>query len=245
MPRERSDKRARAKEIYDGRSGQITNREIAGILGCSEKTVSGWKCKDRWSGNNGSTPNNNDRSTPKKRGGQPGNQNAKGKNYGNQNAMKHGLYSKYIPEELIEIIKEMPKNPLDVVWQGIEIQYARVIHAQDIMHVLDKEDKTTELTFKGDSLGYEIQQAWDKEANAIKAQSRAMGTLMSMIKDYDVLLHRNWDTATEIQKARLAQIQAQTDKIKAESESEEAQEDDGFIDAIKGADTGDWTDEEI
>ena len=55
----------------------------------------------------------------------------------------------------------------------------------------------------------------------------------------------NWDTATEIQKARLAQIQAQTDKIKAESESEEAQEDDGFIDAIKGADTGDWTDEEI
>ena len=159
--------------------------------------------------------------------------------------MKHGLYSKYIPEELIEIIKEMPKNPLDVVWQGIEIQYARVIHAQNIMHVLDKEDKTTELTFKGDSLGYEIQQAWDKEANAIKAQSRAMGTLMSMIKDYDVLLHRNWDTATEIQKARLAQIQAQTDKIKAESESEEAQEDDGFIDAIKGADTGDWTDEEI
>ncbi len=230
MPRERSDKRARAKEIYDGHSGQITNREIAGILGCSEKTVSGWKCKDRWSGNNGSTPNNNDRSTPKKRGGQPGNQNAKGKNHGNQNAMKHGLYSKYIPEELIEIIKEMPKNPLDVVWQGIEIQYARVIHAQNIMHVLDKEDKTTELTFKGDSLGYEIQQAWDKEANAIKAQSRAMGTLMSMIKDYDVLLHRNWDTATEIQKARLAQIQAQTDKLTGNNtEVEDLEETDNMI----------------
>ena len=60
MPRERSDKRARAKEIYDGHSGQITNREIAGILGCSEKTVSGWKCKDRWSGNNGSTQNEAD-----------------------------------------------------------------------------------------------------------------------------------------------------------------------------------------
>ena len=91
----------------------------------------------------------------------------------------------------------------------------------NIMHVLDKEDKTTELTFKGDSLGYEIQQAWDKEANAIKAQSRAMGTLMSMIKDYDVLLHRNWDTATEIQKARLAQIQAQTDKLRADSDKNE------------------------
>lgn len=221
MPRERSDKRAKAKEIYDEHNGQISNREIAGILDCSEKTVSGWKCKDNWSGNNRSTPNENDRSTPKKRGGQPDNQNAKGKNLGNQNARKHGLYSKYIPPELIEIIEEMPKDPLDVVWQGVEIQYARVIHAQNIMHVLDKEDKTTELTFKGDSLGYEIQQAWDKEANAIKAQSRAMGTLMSMIKDYDVLLHRNWDTATEIQKARLAQIQAQTDKLRADSDKNE------------------------
>ena len=143
-----------------------------------------------------------------------------------------------------EIIKEMPQDPLDVVWQGIELQYARVIHSQNIMHVLNKDDKTTELTFKGDSLGYEVQQAWDKEASNMKAQSRAMGTLMSMIKDYDALLHRNWETASEIQKARLAQIQAQTDKLKAENTQEEAQEDDGFISAIKGADTEDWTAEE-
>lgn len=245
MPKAQSENRKKAKEIFDEHDGQISNREIAGILGCSEKTVSGWKCKDKWLGNNRSTPKKSDWSTPKKRGGQPGNQNAKGKNLGNQNAMKHGLYSKYVPPELIEIIAEMPKDPLDVVWQGIELQYARVIHSQNIMHVLDKEDKTEEITFKGDSLGFEIQQAWDKEANNMKAQSRAMGTLMSMIKDYDALLHRNWDTASEIQRARLAQIQAQTDKLKAENTQEEAQEDDGFISAIKGADTEDWTDEEI
>ncbi len=217
MPKKRSDERKKAKEIYDEHNGQISNREIAGILGCSEKTVSGWKCKDNWSGNNRSTPNKNDRSTPKKRkrGGQPGNHNASGPP-GNQNARKHGLYSKYIPPELKEIIEEMPKNPLDVLWQSIELQYARVIHAQNIMHVLSKDDKTTELTFKGESLGYEIQQAWDKEASNIKAQSRAMATLMSMIKNYDELLHKNWETASELQIARLAQIQAQTKKINGE-----------------------------
>lgn len=213
MPRERSDKRAKAKQIYDEYDGQITNREIAGILDCSEGVIAVWKQRDKWLGNNRCTTNKKDRCTTKKRGGQPGNQNAKGKNLGNQNARKHGLYSKYVPPELVEIIKEMPDDPLDVVWQSIELQYARVIHAQNIMHVVGKDDKTTELTFKGDSLGYEIQQAWDKEAANMKAQSRAMGTLMSMIKDYDALLHRNWDTASEIQKARLAQIRAQTEKI--------------------------------
>lgn len=245
MPKAQSENRKKAKEIFDEHDGQISNREIAGILGCSEKSVSGWKSLDKWLGNNLSTKKKTELSTKKKRGGQPGNQNAKGKNLGNQNAMKHGLYSKYVPPELIEIIAEMPQDPLDVVWQSIELQYARVIHSQNIMHVLSKEDKTEEVTFKGDSLGLEIQQAWDKEASNMKAQSRAMGTLMSMIKDYDALLHRNWDTASEIQKARLAQIQAQTDKLKAENTQEEAQEDDGFISAIKGADTEDWTDEEV
>lgn len=245
MPKAQSENRKKAKEIFDEHDGQISNREIAGILGCSEKTVSGWKCKDNWLGNNRSTPKKNDRSTPKKRGGQPGNQNAKGKNLGNQNAMKHGLFAKSIPDELNEIMESIPDDTLEVAWYSIKLQFARVVHAQQIMHVLDKDDKTTELTFKGDSLGYEIQQAWDKEASNLNAQSRAMGTLMSMIQRYEDLLHKNWDTIDETQMARLAQIKAQTDKLKVESAQDGVQEDDGFIDAVKNADAGDWTDEEV
>ncbi|MCB6567517.1 hypothetical protein LI169_20910, partial [Desulfovibrio desulfuricans] len=60
---------------------------------------------------------------------------------------------------------------------------------------------------------YELQFAWDKQETYIKAQTRAMGELRSMIKQYDELLHKNWGTASEIQKAQLAQIQAQTDKL--------------------------------
>lgn len=78
----------------------------------------------------------------------------------------------------------------------------------------DKDDKTEETTFSGEKgEGYEIQQAWDKQAGNMSALSRSMKTLMSMIKEYDELLHKNWDTASAIQKAQLAQIQAQTDKL--------------------------------
>ena len=74
---------------------------------------------------------------------------------------------------------------------------------------------------EGESItAYDIQQAWDKHATFMQAQSRAIGTFSRLVKEYDELLHKNWDTATEIQKARLAQIQAQTDKLKAESNKE-------------------------
>ena len=48
-----------------------------------------------------------------------------------------------------------------------------------------------------------MQQAWDKQANFMKAQARAMDTLRSLIKQYDEMLHNDWEAATEEQKARV------------------------------------------
>ena len=48
-----------------------------------------------------------------------------------------------------------------------------------------------------------MQQAWDKQANFMKAQARAMDTLRSLIKQYDERLHNDWEAATEEQKARV------------------------------------------
>ena len=99
----------------------------------------------------------------------------------------------------------------------------------------DKDDKTEETTFSGEKgEGYEIQQAWDKQAGNMSALSRSMKTLMSMIKEYDELLHKNWDTASEIQKAQLAQIQAQTDKLKADSNDIPDESIQNKMDAITG-----------
>ena len=37
----------------------------------------------------------------------------------------------------------------------------------------------------------------------MKAQARAMDTLRSLIKQYDEMLHNDWEAATEEQKARV------------------------------------------
>lgn len=48
MARARSPNRDKAFEIYKEHNGNITNREIAKLLDISEKTISGWKFKDKW-----------------------------------------------------------------------------------------------------------------------------------------------------------------------------------------------------
>lgn len=154
----------------------------------------------------------------RKRGGQPGNKNATGPP-GNKHAEKFGFFSKHLLEETLSIIQEMPEDPLDVLWDQIQIAYAAIIRAQKIMYVRDQEDVTT--TKIADSSGnicsekWEVQQAWDKQANFLSAQARAQKTLEGMINRYEDLLHKNWDLATDEQKARILQIKANTERMKS------------------------------
>ena len=137
----------------------------------------------------------------------------------------------------------MPKDPLDVLWDQIQIAYAAIIRAQQIMYVRDREDKTTEKIEEkdGNVIGerWEVQQAWDKQANFLKSQARAQGELRSLIKQYDEMLHKNWELATEEQKARIDVM-----RVKANLNEEEETADDGFLDALAGSAGGDWSDEE-
>lgn len=228
MARVRSPNRDKAYEIYKEHGGNIENRRIAEILQISEKTVGGWKCKDAWDNKLNGVLQKVKRSTPKAKGGQPGNKNATGPP-GNKNAEKHGLFSKYLPEETLSIIQEMPTSPLDILWDQIQISYAAIIRSQQIMYVQDREDKTIERIERkdGNVFGekWEVQQAWDKQGSFLQAQARAQSELRSLIKQYDELLHKNWDLATEEQKARIAQIKAQTDKLTGNnSEIEDTEE---------------------
>ncbi|CUN12325.1 terminase small subunit [Turicibacter sanguinis] len=67
MARERSPNRDKAFELYKESNGEIQNREIANILGISEKTVSGWKTKDKWISKLNGVLQINERSTPKEK----------------------------------------------------------------------------------------------------------------------------------------------------------------------------------
>lgn len=207
--------------------------EIASQLNLPEGTVRRWKCTHKWDGER--SDKRSERSD-KKKGGQPGNKNAKGGPTRNKKAEKHGFFSKYLPEETLSIIQEMPKDPLDVLWDQIQIAYAAIIRAQKIMYVRDQEDKTKEITMDGmESTGYDVQQAWDKQANFLSAQARAQKTLEGMINRYEELLHKNWDLATEEQKARIAQIKANTERLKGGDENTTEDKVKKLFDAIGGA----------
>ena len=227
MPRKRSPNRDKAYEIYKDHGGSITNREIANLLGEDEKVVAVWKSRDKWN----DVQQLNKSCTTNKKGGQSGNKNAAGHGAPkkNSNAEKHGLFRKYLPEETFSIIQEMPEDPLDVLWDQIQIAYAAIIRAQQIMYVSDREDKTIERIEEksGNVIGesWEVQQAWDKHANFLKSQARAQSELRSMIKQYNELLHDNWELATEEQKARVKKLEAETERIR--NGGKEGNEDDG------------------
>ena len=163
-----------------------------------------WNCTHKW---------DNERSDKKanvrKKGGQPGNQNATGPP-GNKNAEKYGFFSKYLPDETREIFSAIDQaDPLDLLWHQIQIAYAAIIRAQRIAYVKDQQDKTKEKIGSFDNGDtYMIQQAWDKQNEFLKAQARAQGELRALIKQYDEMLHKDWEAASDEQRARIAQIKS-------------------------------------
>ena len=222
MPRQRSPNRDKAFEIYKENDGNIDLVKIAEILNLLPGTIRGWKNKDKWDTKlNGTfqkkSVKNTERSKRKK-GAQPKNKNSKGHvssvPKGNKNAETHGFFSKIFPPEAIDIVEDiMVKDPLDMLWENIIIQYTAIARSQRIMSVKNQEDLTKVLKREKESSGetsegwekeYELQFAWDKQATFLQAQSRAMKTLESMIKQYDELLKSN--LATEEQKLRIQKL---------------------------------------
>ena len=227
------DKRIdQAKEMY--LQGQKLV-EIASQLNLPEGTVRRWKCTHKWDSERSGKKSER---SHRKKGGQPGNKNAVGNDGGapeqNKNAEKYGFFSKYLPDETREIFSAIEQaDPLDLLWHQIQIAYAAIIRAQKIAYVKDRDDKTKEKITSGEASDmYSVQQAWDKQNEFMKAQARAQGELRSLIKQYDEMLHKDWGMATEEQRARIAQIKAQTERLSVQPVDNE---DDG-VEIINDAD---------
>lgn len=236
MARARNPDRDKAFEIYKKHDGKIELVQIAEMLNRPPGTIRGWKNKDKWDDKLNGTFQKNAERSKRTKGGQPGNKNAVGHGApeGNKNAEKHGFFSKYLPEDAYIIAKEIQgKDPLDLLWENIVIQYTAIIRAQRIMYVKDQNDKTVEKVGyrKGKVSGeeWEVQQAWDKQATFLKAQSRAMKTLESMLKQYDELLKSS--LATEEQKLRIEKLRAEVNAMKGGGPDNDREAIDEFIKA--------------
>lgn len=96
VARQKDENREKAKQLFLDSEGLMSNPEIAEALGVDSAKVRKWKCIDKWK--------EALENKPKKKGGQKGNQNAKGHGAPprNKNAETHGAYSTVYFDELTE-----------------------------------------------------------------------------------------------------------------------------------------------
>lgn len=218
-----ADTRSLAEQDY---LAGMKYKDIADKYGVTLNTVKSWKQRHGWNRDDGA---HTKKGVHTKRGGAPpGNQYAKGNKGGaapprNINAVKHGLFQKYLPLDSLEIIQQLQdSSPIDILWENIMIQYTAIIRAQQIMYVRDRKDMTTtKIEEKGGNVWgekWEVQQAWDKQATFLQAQARAMTSLTNMIKQYEELCRT--EAADEEQQLRISKL-----KIELSALSKEAQPD--------------------
>lgn len=232
---------------HEWETTNITFKDLAEKHKVKLGTLKSRRSREKWSRDSSkkdATPkkdaNQNKKRMQPKRGAPKGNKNAKG-NKGNPNpdnqfterntkALKHGLFSRYIPQETLEIMGMMDKdNPADLMWDQIMIQYAAIIRAQQIMFVEDKHETIKELKKlkvesgfdnEGNSVQipiekeYEIQFAWDRYANFMNAQSRAIAEFRTSIRQFLDLAHED-----DERRLKLEQMRIGIEKTKAEIEN--------------------------
>lgn len=212
-------------------------KEIAEKYDVSLNTVKSWKQRHGWNREKGAhSPKGMHTKRP---GAPPGNQNAKGNNggapRGNSNAKTHGLFAKYLPAETMDILQQIEsRSPLDMLWDQIVIQYAAIMRAQQLMYVQDQDDMTTTLVEKkeGNVSGqkWEVQQAWDKHATFLQAQSRAMATFQSLIKRYEEMCRQGF--ADEEQQLRLKKLKMEISEMNGENEGDPHEQGKSYEEAL-------------
>ena len=183
-------KREEALYMYKETNGTVSLIDIAEKLGVKESTVKTWKYKFDW-----------DRSIglkKKKRGGQKGNRNAVGNRGGNgakfenQNARKHGLYSKYLPADVYNIYKDIEDmSSIEILREQIYIKHANLLSIQ----------KKIKSSKKG-------------LPKFIEAESMAIKELRSMIKQYEDMIKTQEIDLLKEHKLKLKKTTQEIDLIK-------------------------------
>jgi uncharacterized protein YjcR len=215
VSRPQSPERKLAKKIWLKSGRTKKPGQIAKEIDVSPSLVRKWKSIDRWD------------DTPLRRGAPHGNKNAVGNKggpggpLGNDHAVKHGFFRKYLPEDeetlgIYDSSGEM--DILDLLYEEIRIAFTNFIRAQKIMFVKDRDDMTKEIkkteTYSdnnstSEKQEWEIQFAWDKQAKLLTSQAAAMRSLTSKIKQYDSMVRSMpLDKVKEVHLLRIEKLKA-------------------------------------
>ena len=256
LPRERNPNRGKAKEIYQAHGGKITNREIAAILGEDEKVIAVWKGRDRW---NNVVQQSKKRCTTRKKGGQPGNKNAKGNRGGaapekNKNAVTTGEFETLLFDcldaEERRLADSVPADKEQLLLQEIRLltvrEYRMLRRIEDLKRAeeyFDNGEPAAGMTVVSRKIGIEKDHETDlKEFRGKLGQIQAVEDALTRVQGrkqraIEALHKFGFDDARlelELAKVELAAL-----KIGGQEAEEE---DDGFLEAMN-AQAGDlWGD---
>jgi uncharacterized protein YjcR len=202
LARERSPLRKRALKLWLDSGRTKKPKQIAEELGISDAMVRKWKSLDKWE----EQPDKRRRGAPEGNSNAKGNKGGPGGPVGNDKAVKHGLFRKFLPDdpetmEIFDATEEL--SSLDMLWTSIRILWTNIVRSQKIMFVTDKDEMIKELKkrkYEVHDVGkdrpeqfvteeeYEFQFSWDRQATALNAQSQAMSRLASKVKQYEDMI---------------------------------------------------------
>ncbi|PCD81987.1 hypothetical protein CNQ87_15375 [Lysinibacillus fusiformis] len=153
----------------------------------------------------------------KKRSGNPNPQNQFTKR--NRAAMIHGLRSKFLFDEQVEIMEALQDfDVVDQLWLQIELSFSAIIRAQKIMWVEDSFDHLKETSGYSSGEGgsgetFKVIYAHERYESYITAQTRAFAEHRNLVKQFMDLT-----TEDDERRLKLEQMQLNIDKTKAEIE---------------------------
>lgn len=247
MARAPDSRAEQAKEMYLSGRKLI---EIADTLKVSPGTVRSWKNRYEWDGDSNATLQKDKRNVAKRRGGQPGNKNASGHGGtgppGNKNAVRTGefeaLFFDVLEADEKELVGMVPLDKEQLLLQEIQLLTVRERRMLKRIDDLKKaaEDQTEEKAPGMTAVKYRSGTEKDKwtdltEYTGALGQIQAIEDALTRVqarkqKAIDSLHRYGFDDArleleTEEQKARIAQIRAQTDKLTGNNQEIEDMED--------------------
>lgn len=233
----------------------ITAKALADKYGIPSSTLHGRKKRENWK------RKKKTKKATDEPGGQIGNDNAVGNSggsapEGNKNAVSHGLFANYMPQEVLDIMTQLhTMTPADMIWQNILIQYTAIIRAQKIMFVRDEHDSYSNVTgvklnpmFEdkdGKPVKVEENREWhmayERHEKFLTAQSRAITTLSNLIKQFVLLAPED-----DKRKLELEAMQVNIEKAKADTKLAEhkLQSDDDLNANIEVVIVNEWGDDD-
>lgn len=223
MPRARDPNRNEAFQIYLNAGGKIDLVEIASQLNVSAGTVRGWKSKDKWEEQLNRTLQTKVMERSKRfKGGQPGNQNAKGSKGGsgaaphrNKNAEKHGAYSRIYWDaidneelDLIDNMEDVEEQQLIMQLQMFSVRERRLM--KNIKKYQELEKKNHGLCVKAVSKTKKVEDYVDIEGESFDSGKYKKTTETSVTNTEAVINSIMLLEAelTKIQKAKTKAIEA-------------------------------------